>query len=163
MALANQNEIPEELTITRIFDAPREIVWRAWTDPESLKKWWGPKDYTSPVCEIDLREGGKYFFSMRSPEGKDFYSTGTCREIVPPERIVCTDSFADEQGNVVPASHYGMDSDFPLELLVTVTLEEMDGKTKMTLRHIGMPAGEMSELTQAGWNESFDKLAESLR
>jgi uncharacterized protein YndB with AHSA1/START domain len=100
---------------------------------------------------------------MRSPDGKDYWSTGVFREIVPPERIVCTDSFADERGNVVPATHYGMTGDFPLEMLVTVTFEEIEGKTKMTLRHVGLPAGTMSDMTNAGWNESFDKLANSLR
>ena len=99
---------------------------------------------------------------MRSPEGQDFWSTGVYREIVAPSRLVCTDSFADEKGNVVPASHYGMSGEWPLELLVTVTFEEQGGKTRLTLRHVGLPAGEMSEQCEAGWNESFDKLAESL-
>ena len=99
---------------------------------------------------------------MRSPEGRDFWSTGVYREIVPLERLVCSDSFADEKGNVVPASHYGMGSDFPLELQVTVTFEDQDGKTKMTLRHVGMPAGQMSEMAEAGWTGSFDKLAEAV-
>ncbi len=96
-------------------------------------------------------------------EVKDFWSTGTYREIVEPQRLVMTDSFADEKGNVVPASHYGMGADIPLELQVTVTFEELGGKTKMTLRHVGLPAGEMSKGAQVGWNESFDKLAKSLR
>lgn len=156
------NAVARELVITRIFDAPRELVWRAWTEPERLMRWWGPKGYTSPVFKIDLRVGGKYLYCMRSPEGKEFWSTGVYREIVPPERLVVTDSFADQDGNVVPASHYGLGEDFPLELEVSVTFEEQDGKTKMTLRHVGLPAGQMSEMTGAGWNESFDKLAESL-
>lgn len=100
---------------------------------------------------------------MRSSEGQDFWSTGFYREIVEPERIVCTDSFADEKGNVVPATYYGMSADFPLELQVTLTFEEHDGKTKMTLRHVGIPNGQMSDLTEVGWNESFDKLAETWR
>ena len=100
---------------------------------------------------------------MRSPEGQDFWSTGVYREIVEPERIVCTDSFADEKGNVVPATYYGMNADFPLECQVTLTFKEHDGKTKMTLSHVGIPKGQMSDLAQAGWNESFDKLAESLK
>jgi uncharacterized protein YndB with AHSA1/START domain len=150
-----------ELVITRVFDAPRELVWKAWTDPEHLMRWWGPKYFTSPSCKIDLRVGGKYLFCMRSPEGKDFWSTGVYREIVELERIVWTDSFADEKGNPVPASHYGMPGDWPEELLVTVTLEERQGKTKMTLRHAGFPV-EMGEMAEAGWNGSLDKLAESL-
>ncbi len=148
-----------ELVITRVFDAPHELVWKAWTDPESVMRWWGPKNFTSPVSKIDLRVGGAYLNCMRSPEGKDFWSTGVYREIVPFKRLVLTDSFADEKGNVVPASHYGMEGDWPLELLVTVTFEETGGRTTMTLRHEGMPAGQMSELAEAGWNESFDKLA----
>jgi len=156
----------QELVIERIFDAPRELVWKAWTDPEMATKWWGPKGFTCPHCEIDLRVGGKFLNCMRGPAGtdfdRDFWSTGVYREIVPLERIVCTDSFADEHGNVVPAKHYGMGADVPLEMLVTVTFEDLGGKTRMTLWHEGLPAGEMSEGAQQGWSESFDKLAESL-
>jgi uncharacterized protein YndB with AHSA1/START domain len=97
---------------------------------------------------------------MRSPEGQDIWGIGVYREIVPLERIVCTDSFADEKGNVVPATHYGMSDDIPHEMLITVTFEDLAGKTRMTLRHEGLPAGEMSDGANAGWNESFDKLAE---
>lgn len=152
----------EELVIEHIFDAPRELVWKAWTEPEHLMRWWGPKDFTSPVSEMDLRAGGKYLNCMRSPDGQDFWSTGFYREVVPPERLVMTDSFADEDGNVVPASHYEMSGDWPLELLITVSFEEQEGKTKLTLRHVGIPAGESSDLTEAGWKESFDKLDEYL-
>ncbi|MGH2396829.1 MAG: SRPBCC family protein [bacterium] len=151
------------LIITRIFDAPRELVWKAWTEPAQLRRWWGPKGFTSPVCKIDLRVGGQYLFCMRSPDGQDYYNTGNYQKIDPLNEIVYTDSFADEKGNVVPASHYGLGADFPLELQVTVTFEDYEGKTKMTLKHGGLPAGEMSDQTEAGWNESFDKLAESLR
>jgi len=154
--------VEQELIITRIFDAPRELVWKAWTDPERVKRWWGPKNFTAPVSKIDLRVGGTYLNCMRSPEGKDYWSTGVYREIVEPSLLVCTDSFADEKGKVVPASHYGMEGDWPLELRISITFEETGGKTTMTLRHEGIPAGQMSELTEAGWNESFDKLAEYL-
>ena len=153
----------QELVITRVFDAPRELVFKAWTDPEHMKRWWGPKAFTAPAIRMDLRVGGKYLFCMRSAEGKDYWSTGIYREIVKPERLVFTDSFADEKGNVVPATHYGMGDDIPLEMLVTVTFVENAGKTTMTLRHAGMPTGKMKDMTGAGWNESFDKLAASLR
>ena len=152
-----------ELIITRIFNAPRELVWKAWTDPRHLTRWWGPKDFTSPNCKIDLRIGGRYLFCMRSKEGQEIWSTGIYKEIVPLSRIVCTDSFADEKGNVVSAAHYGMSDDFPIEMEVTITLEEENGKIKMTLRHAGFPAGNMIEMTNTGWNESFDKLANSLK
>jgi len=151
-----------ELVIERVFDAPRELVWKAWTEPEHFERWWGPKGFTTPFCKIDLRVGGTFLYCMRSPEGKDYWGTGVYREIVPRERIVCTDSFADEKGNVVPATHYGMNSDMPLEMLVTVTFEEHEGKTKLTLRHAGIPAGADREGANQGWSESFDKLAEYL-
>ena len=160
--MARKIENKNELTITRVFDAPREKVWKAWTAPEEVKKWWGPKNFTAPVSKIDLRVGGKYLSCMRGPDGKDYWSTGVYRELVPMERIVVTDSFADEKGNVVPASHYGMTGDFPLELLVTVTFEELDNRTKIILRHEGIPSGVMRELTETGWSESFDKLAEHI-
>ncbi len=153
----------QNILITRIFDAPLELVWRAWTDPEHFKRWWGPRDYTCPFCEMDFRVGGKYLNCMRSPEGKEYWGTGVFREIIPMERIVFTDCFADEQGNVVPATHYGMSSDFPLEMLVIVTFEGLNDRTKMTLEHLGIPTGPDSEGTNEGWSESFDKLAESLK
>jgi uncharacterized protein YndB with AHSA1/START domain len=98
---------------------------------------------------------------MRSPEGQDYWSTGVYKEIVPLQRIVATDSFADEKGNVVPSSHYGME-EMPLEMLVTVTFEDLAGKTRMTLRHAGIPAGDHGEGANEGWSQSFDKLADVL-
>jgi uncharacterized protein YndB with AHSA1/START domain len=159
MAEAVLTEERGRLFIQRIFAASREQVWRAWTDPEVIAQWWGPASFTAPVVKVDLREGGRYLFAMRSPEGQEVWSTGVYREIVPMERLVFTDSFADAEGNVVPASTYGMSGDWPLELLVTVTFEEHGSGTKMTLRHEGIPAGEPIEQAEAGWNESFDRLA----
>ena len=152
----------KDLIITRVFDAPRGLIWKAWTEPERVKKWWGPKVFTAPVIKIDLRVGGKYFYCMRDPDSKDYWSTGVYREIVPMQRIVYTDNFADEKGNRVPASYYGMSGDWPSELLVTVTFEDVGGKTRMTLQHAGLPAGQMSDLVRAGWNESFDKFSNSI-
>ena len=82
MSTASQNNKGKELTITRIFDAPRELVWKAWTEPGRMMRWWGPKGFTSPVCKIDLRVGGEYLNAMRSPEGQEFWSKGVYREIV---------------------------------------------------------------------------------
>ena len=152
----------QTLTITRIFDAPRELVWRAWTEPEHFMRWWGPQIFTSPTCEIDLRVGGKFLWCMEWPDGRRNYTTGEYLEIVPPERLAYSNCFADADGNIVPATYYGMPADIPLEMHVLVTFEDHDGKTKMTLTHAGLPAGEMSDMTSQGWNESFDKLAASL-
>jgi uncharacterized protein YndB with AHSA1/START domain len=151
-----------ELVIRREFEAPCEAVWKAWTDPTRLTLWWGPERFTSPECRIDLRVGGKYLFCMRSPEGEDYWSTGVYLDIVPMKRIVCTDSFADNEGNLVSASYYGMRDYWPLEMVVTVTFEGEDGKTVMTLRHDGIPRT-MKGVCEAGWSGSFDKLAESLK
>ena len=87
-----KNSKQQELVIKRIFDAPRELVWDAWTEPEQIMRWWGPKGFSAPVAKIDLRVGGAYLNCMRSPEGKDFWSKGVFREIVAPERLVMTDS-----------------------------------------------------------------------
>lgn len=152
----------DAIIITRTFNAPRELVWQAWTEPEHFMRWWGPQYFTAPVAKMELRVGGTYLACMRSPEGQDFYSTGVYREITPPQRLVFTDAFADAEGNVVPASHYGMGDDWPAEILVTVTLEEENGRTKLTMRQDGIPAGEMREQTSAGWSQSFDKLEAAL-
>jgi uncharacterized protein YndB with AHSA1/START domain len=150
------------LTITRVFDAPRSLVFQAWTQPERVKRWWGPKTFTTPVCEIDLRVGGVLRTCMRSPEGQEFWSQGVYREIVDPERIVCTDSFADEKGNVVSPEHYGISPEWPAEALITVTFAEQAGKTRMTLQHSPLPPGRERDLCRQGWEESFDKLADYL-
>ncbi|MGA3245335.1 MAG: SRPBCC domain-containing protein [Bacteroidota bacterium] len=153
-----------QLVITRIFNAPRNLVWKAWTDPVHFRRWWGPKRFTCPAANTDFRVGGRYLWCMRSPEGKDYWSTGIFREIVPMERIVYTDSFADEKGNIVPASYYGLlGHGMSLEFQVTIILEDLGSTTKMTLTHAGFPEGEVTVLASAGWNESFDKLAASLK
>jgi uncharacterized protein YndB with AHSA1/START domain len=150
------------LVITRIFDAPRELVWKAWTDVEMLKKWWGPKDFTAPIIKMDFKVGGKYHWCMRGagPDGKigDFWTTGELKEIIPLEKLVYTDNFSDAEGNVVPASAYGMSGGDWGEGIVTIKLEDMDGKTKMTLTHEGLPEGDMQEQTSAGWMQSLDKM-----
>jgi uncharacterized protein YndB with AHSA1/START domain len=146
------------LVIERIFDAPRELVWRAWTEPEHFKRWYGPKGMSLHACEIDFRVGGRHLFGMRTPDGHDYFTTGVYREIVPLERFVATDSLADEHGNVVP-----MGEDVPFETLITVELEDLaDGKTKLTLRQVGWPDDSMATHAGVGWNEAFDKLAEAL-
>ena len=145
----------EELVVTRVFDAPPELVWKAWTEPEHIKQWWGPKVFTAPSITNDFRVGGNYLWGMQSPqfgEGQVFWVTGVYREIVTPERIVCSQSSADENGNVV-----SMGANFPLETMITVTFEDVGGKTRLTLRHAGMPL-DTSGGAQQGWNESFDKL-----
>jgi uncharacterized protein YndB with AHSA1/START domain len=151
-----------ELVVTRLFGAPRELVFRAWTEPERLKRWWGPKSFTMPFCEIDPRLGGVFLRCMRSPEGRDFWVTGVFREVVVPERLVFTDSFADSNGNVVPAERYGLGPGWPLERLVAVTFEEEGDATRVTLRHTGIPPGADLDLTRWGWSDGLRSLDEYL-
>lgn len=161
------------ITIERVFDAPREIVWKAWTDAEMARKWWGPKDFTAPNMKIDLRVGGKYIFAMHGPAGsewdKDMYSAGVYKEIVPMEKLVVTDYFSDENGEMMEPSEQGQDPNFPKESTVTVLFEELDkNKTKLSIIY---PKPETEEQFQAmlksgmkeGWNSSLDKLANILK
>jgi uncharacterized protein YndB with AHSA1/START domain len=158
----------DKVMITRVFDAPIEKVWQAWSDPEQIKKWWGPKDFTAPHVQTDFRVGGEYLYAMHGPAGTEFdvdmWSGGTYKEIVPQRKIVCSDHFADEHGNAVSPGAYSMEG-LPDEMLVTIEFEPTeDGKTKLTLTHVGAPAGsEHAKNMEAGWNQSLDKLAESLR
>jgi uncharacterized protein YndB with AHSA1/START domain len=146
-----------------VFDAPRELVWRAWADPEHFQRWWGPKGFTAPACRMDFRVGGTYLWCMRAPDGMEYWTAGVFREIVHLQRIVYTDSFADAHGNRVPSSHYGLSEALPAELVVTVAFEEVASGTRLTVRHASMPAaGEHGEMAREGWIQSLDKLAESL-
>lgn len=153
----------ESLVITRTFDAPRSLVFKAWTDPERLVRWWGPTGFTTPACTIDLRVGGIFHYCMRSPDGKDYWGRGVYREIVEPERIVYTDSFSDEKGNVTSPTQYGLSAEWPMETEVTVTFAEQEGRTVLTLESssVAVPAEEL-EMCRQGWSESLDRLAAEL-
>lgn len=145
------------VSIKRTFNLPLNVVWKSWTEPESFKKWWGPKEYTCPDCSIDFRVGGKYLASMQAEDGKKFWSTGMFKEIVQNKKIVYTDSFSDSKGNVIHASELDMPGEWPLELTVTLKFEEVGGKTNMTLTQEGIPE-EVYDDCIKGWQESFDKL-----
>ena len=147
----------KELIIHRVFNLPVRKVWQAWTEPESYKKWWGPKDYTCPSATIDFKTGGKHLSCMRSSKGEEIWSTGVYKEIVPHKKIVMSDNFSDDKGNIRNAADYNMPGEWPNELLITLNFEEADGATKMKLKHTGIP-DEMYDDCIKGWNESFDKL-----
>lgn len=151
-----------DLVISRIFNAPVAAVWRAMTEPEGVKRWWGPEHFTSPVAEIDFREGGRFLFAMRDPEGNDYWSTGEYKEIVPHQRIVYTDSFADAEGNVVSPAVMGMGEAYPEAVLVTWEFEDLGGQTRLTITTADIPRNEMFEMARSGWGTSLDKLAQAL-
>ena len=141
-----------QVEVSRTFEAPLELLWKAWTEPEHFMKWYGPKGFTAPTCEIDLRVGGRHLWSMLSPDGKQMYSTGSHKEVVPMERLVYTDSFSDAEGNVMSPAKMGM----PTTMDVTVTFEHAGGKTTVTVSHVGY--GASAEYAGMGWEQAFDKL-----
>jgi uncharacterized protein YndB with AHSA1/START domain len=155
------SSVSNDILINKVFNLPLNAVWLAWTEPEHLKKWWGPKGYTCPSSQMEAKVGGKYLNCMRGPDGKEYWSTGEVKEFIPERKLVITDSFADEKGNIRSASDYGMPGNWPKELLITVYFEEADGATKMKLRHQGVP-GEVREDCIKSWNESFDKLENNI-
>jgi uncharacterized protein YndB with AHSA1/START domain len=138
-----------ELVITRTLDAPRTLVFEAWTQPERLKQWWGPRGFTLPACDLDLRPGGAYRFHMRSPEGTDHWSQGVFREIVPPERLVMAGCWVDALGK--PKGP---------ETVVTITLEDDGGRTRLTLHQTGFESVTARDEHRSGWSSSFECLAE---
>lgn len=151
-----------EIVVTRQYDAPPSLVFAAWTRPEQLMRWWAPEGCTTPVCRVDLRVGGIFHYCMRMPDGIEVWGLGRYLEIVEPERIVYTDSFADAQGNPVPPSHYGASASHPAETVVTVTFEPHAGGTRLTLRHNVPVTTEERGATAVGWTQMLDRLAEEL-
>lgn len=147
MALPKPAHTPSDtLEISRIFDAPRALVFKAWTAPEHLARWWGPKDFSAPSLSMDFRAGGKYRHAIRSPDGTDYWMRGTYREIVEPERIVFT--FAWEDNPPQPTG----------ETLVTVTFDDHGGKTRLTFRQEPFATVEERDSHMEGWAECLDRL-----
>jgi uncharacterized protein YndB with AHSA1/START domain len=152
----------DDLVLTRIFNAPKALVFKAWTDAAQLMRWFAPDGCTTSYCKVDPKVGGKFHFCMRLPDGVEIWGLGVYKEIVDSERIVYVDAFADAEGNAVPPSHYGMSADYPAETIVTVTFAEQEGKTVLTLRHtVPGTFAERKEMTQ-GWSQMLNHLTEQL-
>jgi uncharacterized protein YndB with AHSA1/START domain len=154
----------ETFRISRSFDAPRELVFKAWTEADRLVQWWGPKGMTVDVHQLDLRAGGTFFYSMQTPDGKSMWGKFVYREIVAPERIVFVVSFTDEKGNPI---RHPMSATWPLEVLSTLTLTEEDGKTVLKMEGVPINATEEERKTfedghagmQHGWSGTMEELA----
>jgi uncharacterized protein YndB with AHSA1/START domain len=154
----------QEFVFTRVFDAPRNLVWKAFTESERLMQWWGPKGYTMLVCTVDLRPGGVFHYSMQSPDGRVMWGKWVYREIVPPERLVTVVSFTDAEGNLL---RHPMSPTWPLELLHTMTLSERQRKTTLTVTGAPTNATEEERKTfsagrnsmEAGFTGTLDQLA----
>jgi len=129
---ASSNAAERDFVIARVFDAPRELVWKAFTDPERMKHWWGQKGFTVIASKMDLRPGGIYHYGMKAPDGSAMWGKFVFREVAAPERMVFINSFSDEAGGI---SRHPMAPTWPLEMLSTFTFEEEPGgKTKLTIR-----------------------------
>ena len=166
MTQATEKVKKRDLVITRVFDAPIELVWKAWTDPEQVMRWWGPKGFTSPSCKIDFREGGRFIFCMRAPKdfqgGQDFYTAGVYKKIVPMKLIEFSQGLADKDGNRVDPTTMGMPPDFPKEIPSALAFKRVANKTELTATEYGWTEGQMRDMSESGLNECLDKLAEVL-
>ena len=150
----------DRMVITRTFNAPRELVWKAWTDPKYVMQWWGPKGFTAPVCKIDFRVGGKFLCCMRSPDGQEFWNAGEYHEIVPHEKIVSSMYFADSNGNKVEPEQYGIEHEAIEGAHDVILFEDIgNGQTKLTF--IGNEPMESAKNSGQleGWNQILEKLA----
>ncbi len=158
-----------EFVISRVFDAPRVLVFKAWIDPKHMAQWWGPHTFTNPLCEMDVRPGGAYRIVMRSPEGVEYPIKGVYREIVKPERLVMTmdcSEHPDEWHDLVNPNREKGEGNPAGEMLSTVTFEELDGKTKLTVRTRFNSAAIRDAMLKMGmtegWSQSLDRLTEEL-
>jgi len=153
--------------ISRVLDAPRDKVWKAWTEVEHLKQWWGPKGFVVTHCKIDLRPGGTMHYCLRSPDGNDMWGRFVYREIVKPERLVWINSFSDEKGGV---TRHPMSLDWPREMLTTVSFAEHKSGTLVTVQWIPIDASEAERRTfeagrdsmKQGWTGTFEQLEQYL-
>ena len=155
-----QTTQPERMKITRVFDAPPALLWKAWTEPKYVAQWWGPKGFTSPSCQMDFRVGGKYLFCMKSPDGQEFWNAGEYHEIIPHQKIAATMFFADAQGNRVNPAHYGIEHEAIDDAPDIITFEDL-GNNQTRVTFLGNES--MKEATKSGqvegMNQVFDKVA----
>jgi uncharacterized protein YndB with AHSA1/START domain len=160
--MTTQNASENSMVIERLFDAPLDLIWRMWTEPEHFKAWYGPSGATIPVANMDVRVGGARLvcMEMQSPAGPtQMWFTGEYREVVKNKRLVYTESMSDENGNAKSPSDLGMPDGHPTTTEVIVELEDLEGRTKMVMTHVGVPADSPGSM---GWTAAFDKLATNL-
>lgn len=156
--------VDHEFVISRTFNAPREIVWKAWTEREQLMQWFGSQGFTMPHAMLDLRPGGIFHYALRSQDGKEMWGKWIFREVVAPERLVLVSSFSDAKGGI---TRHPMSPTWPLETLSTTTFEEQEGKTTITIRWSPLNATGLEICTfdgahdgmRMGWGGTFEQLA----
>jgi uncharacterized protein YndB with AHSA1/START domain len=153
-----------DLVVTRVFNAPVARVWRAWTEPEQVMRWWGPMGFTCPVARMDVRVGGTSLVAMRAPVefgGQDMYNTWSHTAVVPPERLEYVVRFADQDGNRLDPAALGLPPGIPGEVPHVLTFKDRgDGTTALTITEYGYTADQARDLSRAGLEQCLDKLAE---
>jgi uncharacterized protein YndB with AHSA1/START domain len=160
--MSRSNGSQDAIVIERSFDAPVDLVWQMWTEAEHFKQWYGPDGATIPRAELDLRVGGmrRVCMEVQTPNGAmRMWFTGEYREIAVPTWLVYTEAMSDEHGNILSPGDLGMPPGHPTTTEVRVELEDVDGRTKMKMTHVGIPAGSAGA---AGWTMALDKLAAHL-
>ena len=153
----------DAIVIERTFNAPVNLIWQLWTQPAHFQNWYGPQSASVPVAEMDVRVGGKRLICMemqRTDGSMKMWTTGEYIEVIPNERLVYSESMADENGNVMSASDMGMSEGFPMTTEVIVVLEDLGGRTKMTMTHAGMPANQGAS---SGWEQAFAKMEDYIK
>jgi uncharacterized protein YndB with AHSA1/START domain len=149
-----------DVIVTGRFAAPRERVWKAWSDPDDVMRWWGPQSFTSPTCRMDFSEGGTTLVCMRSDQGWELYNTWTYGSIVPIERIEFVQGFADTDGNAVSPAELGLPPAIPENVPHEVTLTAIDdATTELTVHEFGYPNSEIAAVSRQGMEECLDKMA----
>lgn len=151
-----------DLVVTRLLNAPVELAWRLWTEPELIMRWWGPDYFTSPSCQMDLRVGGTTIVCMRSPDGHDQHSAWHYTKIVPHERLEFNQNLTHPDGRAMSASEAGMPPDFPESVRTVVVFKPVGEQTEVTITEYAMPTGHMGEMAQLGLNQSMDKMVAAL-
>jgi uncharacterized protein YndB with AHSA1/START domain len=162
MMSEEQNTPKEDIVITRTIPAPVELVWRAWTDPEYVVRWWGPQYFTAPLAEVDLREGGRFLFAMQAPEeqgGQRHYNTGEYLKVEPHKLLEFTMQLADADGNPVDPASVGMPPDFPGLIRTRIEFKALrPDLTRMTITEYDWTPGQMMVYSYAGMHQSLDKM-----
>lgn len=156
-----------EMVITRVFDAPVEQVWKAWSDSEQVRKWWGPTGFTSPLANMDFRVGGTSLVCMRAPQeygGMDMYNTWTYQKIVPMQQIEFIQHFTDQNGTILDPAAVGIPPGVPKEVRHVITFKPInENQTEMTVTEYGYTSEQAHDLSKMGMEQCLDKMAASFK
>jgi uncharacterized protein YndB with AHSA1/START domain len=157
----------KNMVVARVFDAPVERVWKAWSESDEVKKWWGPAGFTCPVARMDFREGGTSLVCMRAPQefgGQDLYNTWTYQKIVPMERIEFIQHFTDKDRNKLAPADVGLPTGIPYEVPHVLTFKAVgDQQTEFTVTEYGYPSDDAVNMSRGGMEQCLDKMAETLK